>query len=128
MYICGDCICLPVRYHFLKYRYYREALEKLVGPDSRPDILIISCSGWNTNNYHMKKTEHWPTLCASYTRKLSTWLEERGHKVRTDCGTSPLHDLSRMARAKYLIGGGCTSSMSYVAMLASTNRAVFASM
>ena len=120
-------IIVVCSYHFLKYKYYTKAFDKLLPGGARPPVLVLSCSLWNLERYEGQKRQ-WPQLCALYAQKLVLWLQQRGHPVRVDCGDTVVRDLGRMVRAKYLISGGCTSSMAYLAALASHGSSVIPSM
>ena len=107
-------------YEFLRYHYYFAALQLMNTTTDMP-IMVLSCTGWNGGGRAGKE------MCTSYATKLVGVLRDAGYKVDVVCGKSVEEDFSRMVKAPKLISGGVSSSLSYMAALASHNLAVIPS-
>jgi len=105
---CADAPFVKnIQYHFVKYEFYKNALEKIYekSPSHNKKVVILSCNTHRSND-KMKDS------CIKYTDYLVDYLKDNGYEPDLQCDTN-LNDFARMFYAPGVISIG--SSYSFLA-------------
>jgi hypothetical protein len=103
---CSDTpFVLHRQYHFAKYEFYKNALEKIneYSSNKKKKVILLSC------NTHLSNDK---VSCTKYSKLLSNYLNSIGYKTDIKCGSN-IRDFATMFYSPGVISIG--SSYSFMA-------------